>query len=328
MMKKENLQNSMEDLDYLAEQGFGKVQVSASDLQKIRKKVRKITGKNNLLTGVLLFASGLLIGTALLYFLSPEKRHEVPISQNDISKMESLETHEAETTMLDTIEIRPENFIKPTAPVKKEKLKVPETEVLTESKDPVILEPQELSSIPQEKLEQKLKFISNAQVFYLHDMKITNYTTLYFRKNEFMGLRGHPADQGAADNTRPAGSSLKESPTIYLHEEIANAMLQFKKAKYDEAFQTLKLVSTYNDHDLNCDFYQAMCLYYKKNYGKAIVLFDACIDDANNTFYQEALFYKALSLQEKGDKEEVIKLLERIVNEKGFYAEKARNLLH
>lgn len=101
-------------------------------------------------------------------------------------------------------------------------------------------------------------------------------------------------------------------------------MLYFKKKKYDDCIVTLSKVSTYNKTDVNCDFYLGMCYYYKKNYQKAQAYFTACIENANNSFLQEAMYYKALALAEEGNKNEAQHLLRKIVEEKEFYSDKAR----
>ncbi len=325
MRTKTTIKEDNSDLDYLSEIGYEITPVNASDIRNMRKRVNSLHLFNGMGSHLLLFVFGIALGTAVFYFFfsSPAK----PVVKEPIfaeGGAEKTKRSQQAIIVLDTVELSVDNFVNPVQNVYK---KAGSSNVLsaTESVDPAELTPKEISSIPEENLEQNLKFIINSQVFYLHDLKVTNYTTLYFRKNEFLGLDGTPAD--GLSSERENHSSLKQEATMYLHEEIANGMLQYKKGKYDEAFQTLKLVRTYNSEDLNCDFYSGMCLYQKGNFSKAIPFFDNCIDADNNAFYQEALFYKALSLRELGDGKAALPLLERISAEKGFYEKRAEELL-
>ncbi|PBQ31135.1 hypothetical protein CNR22_04935 [Sphingobacteriaceae bacterium] len=319
-----------DDLDYLAELGFEQVATDASDLNDLKKRIHRRTFSFSnlyLMSGSLIV--GVVIGFALFFGFSGDKKN---VSEKiNTSSLENPQTPDegepVKTITLDTINIVKENFIKPTAHKRLENAEKESTEQ-SESADKIISKPVDLSELAKGHLKEgKLKYIINAPVFYLHDMKITSYTTLYFEKNRFVRFSGLSAAYYASDEDNAKESNLKESADYYLHEEIASAMLKFKKGKYDEAIYTLKNVASYNAKDLNCDFYTAMCYYHKKNFTKAIPLFDECIFNANNTFLQEAMYYKALSLSENGNKEEAKKLFEKIVDEGEFYAIKAKAAL-
>lgn len=315
-----------DDLDYLADLGYAAVPVSQTDVEQLKKKVRRLTFGNSWNWSLFYFALGLLAGGFVLYFLLPARESNAAKLVEEYSEKPSVQSETTPTLILDTIEHLAENFVKPERTLKQtEEKKVDRESGIEESADPVALEPLELKTVPEAVLERNLKFIANSQVFYLHDLKITNYTSLYFKKNEFMGLRGTPADQLSPDKV--PGSSLKQQARTYLHEEIASAMLLYKQGKYDQVLHSLILIRTYTKNDLNCDFYAGMCWFQKKYFANAIPFFDVCIEADNNTFYQEALYYKALALKETGKREQALLLLQRVVNEQGFYAKKASELL-
>ena len=320
------------DLEYLAELGYESVPVMEADLSDLKKRMglKKQSGFKISSVSLVSLLMGVLIGFGLYYMIG-DRTQNANLSPHRDSVMNAPvdKTKTQPAIQLDTIEVSKENFIKPevrviTAPK-------PEANELTSARDSVdVIVPKaiDLSLLKSGGNEEdKLKFIVNAPVFYIHDLKITNYTTLYFRKNRFVKFSGVSAVYSASLDAQPAGSTLRQSAETYLHEELASAMLYFKKGKYDQAIQTLKLVSTYNDRDLNCSFYLAMCYYHKKNYNGAIDLFDDCLLSSNNTFLQEALYYKALSLYEANRRPEARALFERIVQEGEFYSEKAKAYL-
>jgi hypothetical protein len=322
-----------DDLDYLAGQGYDKVAVKASDLAELTKKVRAKTFSPNKGNYLILFS--LLIGVIIggLVFLLVSKKSE-PSAGHDFSiNSHTSKSNEPFSRMktidLDTVLVATENFVNPSS---KNSYPLEENTTMQAEEasavEPIVSIPVDATLLTEGVLrEDKLKYMINSQVFYLHDLKITNYTTLYFKMNKFVNFTGLSAEYSTKNGNVPAGSSLKQNANYYLHEEIAQAMLHFKKERYDQAITTLKLVSTYNDNDLNCDFYLAMCYYYKKNYNKALELYDLCIDNSNNAFLEEALFYKAVTLEESGRKEEARILFKRIVEENSFYKKKAESFL-
>lgn len=317
------------DLEYLAELGYESVSVTDADLSDLKKRMglRKKSGfKISFVSLVSLFI-GVLIGFGIYYIIGERAQNaNLPLYKESVVNESADKTNTQSAIQLDTIEVSKENFMKPH--VQALTATTHEANAINDVRDSVdVIVPKAidlslLKSIGNE--ENKLKFIMNAPVFYIHDLKITNYTTLYFKKNRFVKFSGVSAVYSTSLDAQPAGSSLRQSAETYLHEELASAILYFKRGKYNQAIQTLKLVSTYNDHDLNCSFYLAMSYYHKKNYNNAIDLFDECILNSNNTFLQEALYYKALSLYEANRHPEAKALFERIVQEGEFYSEKAK----
>lgn len=321
-----------DDLDYLAQQGFERVASTEADLAGLKRRIRKRSVSFrpfNLVLGSL--ALGVLIGMGVFVILSePGVMKSGQVGATHESKITPHQTEvESATILLDTIFVVNENFIKPVKTSKSRTKGPSSVEAATaDSALVIVAKPLDLTTLGSGELEEKkLKYMVNSPVFYLHDMKITNYTVLYFKKNHFVRYTGLSAAYSNTAEAAHAGARLKQSADYYLHEEIANAMRFFKNGNYDRAIVSLKTVSSYNDTDVNCDFYLAMCYHYKKSHTQAIEFFDRCIDSPNNTFLQEAMYYKAISLLESGSKEAAKKLFEKIVNEDEFYAVKARGYL-
>ena len=79
--------------------------------------------------------------------------------------------------------------------------------------------------------------------------------------------------------------------------------------------------------DANAQFYSGLCLHNIDRWRDAIKSFDLAISNQANTFNQEAYWYKALVYLEKGRFKKAKPILEKISEEKGFYAERANEAL-
>jgi len=325
-------ENYNDDLEYLAKQGFENVKVSDDDLNDLKKRIRRRSfsfGSVYLAVGSL-FVGG-AIGAALFFSVTErsDRNYSLKSAEQKTEQTASASGGNEKIIILDTISIEKENFINPSKISKQKSDKAVASNEAADSADVILSKPVDLSLLNNGIIkEEKLKYMANAPVFYLHDMKITSYTTLYFKKNHFVKFTGLSAAYSGTAESAPAGSGLKQSPDYYLHDEIANAMLQFKNGKYDLAIQSLKTIAFYNENDLNCDFYLAMCYYHKKNFNKAAELFDRCLTNTNNTFLQEAEYYKALSQHESGKAEDAKLLFRKIYEEEGFYSKKAKAYLN
>jgi len=321
-----------DDLDYLSQLGFEQVSVSDAEVMDLKKKIRsKSVSFRGIYFSLGSLVMGMIIGGVLFcIFYSKPINAPAPVKQENSVLITASESNTAQKIIeLDTVVVAKENFINPSVKVDKStQSKQANALSKIDSVDVIVSKPLDLSLLNAGEIkEEKLKYLVNSPVFYVHDMKITNYTTLYFKKNRFVKFTGLSAAYSATTETVAAGSGLKQNAEYYLHEEIANAMLNFKNRRYNDAINSLIIVSEFNKNDLNCDFYLAMCYYNKHSYLKAIELFDACIVNTNNAFLQEAMYYKALSLYENDNKNEARDLFKKIALENEFYAAKAKVFL-
>lgn len=329
--------NNIDDLDYLAQLGFEQVSVNELELKDLDSKIKKriFSYNNGLYFGFISLIVGVFIGISVFFSLnnSPEVIASTKTSGplNDSLPVKTKAT--PSTLILDTVNIIKENFVNPLA-INKKTIDTNSIVIKNELIDTV----SSISSKPinvalilgKNVNELKIKYILNAPIVYIHDLKVTNYTTLYFKKNQyvkFAAKEGLPVSYANKEDYAKSRSGLKQSADYYLHEEFSDALLSFKKGKYGQCIYALNVISSYNDEDINCNFYLGMCYYYKKDYKTAIDFFQRCIESSNNTFFQEAMYYSALSLYEKGEKGLAIEQFKLIANEGEFYSEKAKGFL-
>ncbi|MDO8999917.1 MAG: tetratricopeptide repeat protein [Bacteroidota bacterium] len=328
--------NNMDDLDYISELGFEKVVTTNNDLLDLSSKIKKriFSYNNGFYFGFISLIVGVFIGVSVFYMVDNQpKIYSSDFPNKILNEKPPVKQNTQIYLELDTVNISKENFVKPETHFKKiqdttnqlANIKHIDTAIIIPSK------PLDLSLLLENNIpESKIKYISNSSVVYIHDLKVTNYTTLYFKKNQFVKLPvkgGLPVSYANKDDLNRSRTGLKQSADYFLHEEFSDALLAFKNKNYNQSIYALNVISGYNDEDVNCNFYLGMCYYYKKNYSKANEFFDRCIQSSNNTFLQEATYYRALSLYESGDKVSAIQKFKFIAEEGEFYSEKAKAFL-
>lgn len=321
-----------DDLDYLAGLGFEKIPVSNSEIRKLSLKVRRRFfpgGSTGLVILSLLAGAGIAVvvmrglpsGTS-----QPEVSRNIPPALSENVKQPEVAE---QLIQLDTVRVVQENFVSPLAKHSPATLNTVQDEA--GESDTLDVVPMETISgfqlVGKGLTERRLRFIINSPVVYIHDLKVSDYRNLYFRKNQFVRIDdlGLPASQSLPDDA--TSSRLKQEATYFLHEELARALRDFNKGRYEQAMNKLQEVEQYNKSDINCDFYIGMCWYHRKNYANAIERLSNCLGNPNNAFLQEAMYYKALALLELGRREEAVQLLKKIEEEGEFYAVKAAGLL-
>lgn len=327
--------NNIDDLDYLAQLGFEKVAVNDADLADLKSKVksRTFSYNNGIYFGFISLIIGIFIGVSLFFMIDNKPELYSSNTPNKIlnDSLPAKKTLAETPIILDTINIVKENFIHTSSVVDHVTDNAGNT--YYSANDSVVMIPSkaiDVSAMLKETSESKIKYITNAPVVYIHDLKVTNYTSLYFKKNQYVRLPLKGALSVAYANKEDinkANPGLKQSADYFLHEEFSDALLSFKKGNYGQCIYSLNVISGYNDNDINCNFYLGMSYYYKKNYEKATEYLERCIEDQNNAFLQEAMYYKALALYENGDKELALEKFKVIADEGEFYAEKAKAFL-
>jgi len=314
------------DLEYLAELGFEKVNVGEPDIGDLHKRIksRSFSYNNAGFFGLISLLTGTFLGISVffIFYSSPlTKISTISVPVKTSAKQVSYELS------LDTINITHENFINPVLHSKPARNKINpayDNDTITISNLPISV----YSPSVQVMTEAKIKYVPNAPVIFLHDMKITDYSRLYFQHNRFISLRTQEGlDPSYANASEKHDNVLTPESHYYLHEAISDAMLFFSRKEYTRCLNTLQVIIEINPDDINSKFYSGMCYYYKKDFKNAINQFEDCINNPNNTFLNEATYYKALSRYNNGDKEEAIKLLREISEEGTFYSEKAKQFL-
>jgi tetratricopeptide (TPR) repeat protein len=316
------------DLDYLAELGFNACAVNEADITELKLKVK--TQSFSFKSGNYFYFVSLIVGVFIgisVFFTIYNTPHiyssKTNKYDNNITNFKAI----ADTSIiLDTINVINENFVK--APLIKKKF----IDTLINGTGN-INQTNEVSTIPivtlpkNEIKEAQIKYIANSSLFYLHDLKITNYSTLYFKLNKFISLNtsnGLSAAYANEEDYKKDDNLLETFKPYYLHQAIADAMLQFKNKNYKVCLNLLKSILEINENDINCKFYSGMCFYYNNNFNEAIKCFEFCTVNLNNTFLQESEYYTAKCYLELGNREEANKLFKKIASEEGFYSERVK----
>lgn len=163
-------------------------------------------------------------------------------------------------------------------------------------------------------------------IYHLLDYRVVDYTEL--RKEEFNvlynNLGGVPAayaSEWEMENEQP--QILQIAYVDYLRE----AMGLFSSGKYKAAENKFKTILKKYPDDANALFYGGMSLYRLGKNHKAVKRFEASLELDIRTFEQESAFYMALSLLADGDRDRAFEILEEIVEQGGFYAEQAQEIL-
>lgn len=320
--------DNTDDLEYLAHLGFAKTKIDERDIDELRSKIKNRTFSYN--NGVYFSFISLIVGVfiGVSCFFSIYNQPKIYATTADVILKDTIAKEIVSTNkiiVLDTVKVQHENFIY------SHKAKIIDTLAQAANDNDTIIivpiEPINISSISDKNLSpSKIKYMPNASVIYLHDLKITNYSVLYFNKNQQVKLSyngGLSASQANRTVTLSGVEGLKQEPSYYLHDIISEAMLYYKKGNYNQCINSLNTVSAYTNLDINCKFYYGMCYFNKKNFSKALTYFEDCISNTNNTFLQEALYYQALCLIETGNTDEAKTLLKQIVDDGEFYSQKA-----
>ncbi len=324
------------DLEYLAQLGFEKIPCSEADLNDLRAKVRSRSFSYN--SGSYFAFIGLIIGIFLgitvFFSLYTAPLSHIPFTAQSLQTQAPLkndnEPIKLSTLMLDTVNFVKENFVR-----EKKGLVIKITDTLTavntaDSTSNLSSLPIQLSTLEPKISEPEIKYIINSPVIFIHDLKITDYSFLYFRKNKFVALNvkeGLNAAYANKEDLKKYGNVLEPSDNYYLHQALSAAMLQFKDQKYTKCISSLSFIAGFNENDINCRFYIGMAYFYKKNYSAALKNFEECISNSNNAFLQESEYYKGLCLLELGNKAEAQTLFKKIADDGGFYADKAKRFL-
>ena len=170
--------------------------------------------------------------------------------------------------------------------------------------------------------------ISNISVKYVKELLTVNYKELHTEKittTEFE-LSGLPAS-AENKNSETLGDVQTIIKEIFYDDYLLEAMTLFRNNNFKAALKKYKVILEQYPKDLNALFYGALCYYNINQLNSAIAHFNSCIEHKYNTFYEEANWYKAISLFEKKDKSACIEILNKIIQGKGFYTKRAEELM-
>ncbi|MDZ4823883.1 MAG: tetratricopeptide repeat protein [Flavobacteriales bacterium] len=97
----------------------------------------------------------------------------------------------------------------------------------------------------------------------------------------------------------------------------------FYKGNFNRCLEHFRVVLKQYPDDANAQFYSGMCYFKKKDYSRAIASFDKSLANQTQTFSEEGLFYKAVSLKHLGKSKEACVIFTLIKNSSSFYKQNA-----
>lgn len=171
----------------------------------------------------------------------------------------------------------------------------------------------------------------NAQVGFILDLKVTEFDKYY--KTETIEVRelpltGVPAkyeDDNGVIRDYEEEETVRQVPADQF---LREGLLAFRDARYGKCIGKMETLLKHNPDDINALFYSAVSYVKLEMYDKAIPLLDHILQDPNNVFDEEALWYKALALDANGDTQAAQILFKQISDKGGFYAEQAKRKIH
>ena len=191
--------------------------------------------------------------------------------------------------------------------------------------------------MPQKKIEvlggalienQTISVHKNFTHTFIFDLKITSYA-------EFYEVPGQPgpekttATEARYEKKEEGGKDLSRQDLEKLTTEdvLIKAMDNFSKNNFTNALKLFNILLSYESEDVNSLFYGAICYKNLNRMEDAIGYLDRVLLNTNTSFYEEAEWEKAQVYVQLKDFKKAELLLDKIFKEKGFYAERARDLL-
>ena len=159
-------------------------------------------------------------------------------------------------------------------------------------------------------------------------MKVTNYRLYYFKRNEGINLAVNTGVSAQYENSSNIERTiLSKNSAYFAHKIIQRAMRLFDNKDYTGCIEELNMLYDYNKDDANTQFYLGLCYYQLGKYKLAQLFFNKNSENVINIFHQESEFYEALCLLKTNQTELAKAQLQRIVVNKGFYCDRAKEIL-
>ncbi len=325
ILEREKIYNHMLscELCAFAVNGFASAPFSINEVVAIDSIVDKKTKVNSLTFAKALIVVFSVAFIFIFYFYSNSFNNKTPIATKQIISIEKNKTTEK---IISPVLI--ENKITPA--IKAQRISNKKT-IETQNKTEV---PNEINPIKINNLNDKiyhsknsLKTVYSSSDFYLHNCKIANYSSLYFkpRKQEktFLGLPPFIENKDAMIELNEQG----EKETITLIAILNNAIEELNLSHFEKAIVQFNKLLNYNSSDINALFYSGIANYNLNDYDKAIKHFEKTLSIHSNAFREETNWHLAICYLKNNEIEKGKKILEKIESENGFYAERAKEKL-
>ncbi|HBF89433.1 MAG TPA: hypothetical protein DDX39_12395 [Bacteroidales bacterium] len=305
--------------------GFSNNPLAIEDLAKLKRRYRK--SHPNTIVILTLSAIFLLIAFLAIFYVTTsrqsskkaekqiEKREENNADKfyfnNEIASNENIQLSEKMTTQKTS----------------KQHINEESNSVKTEMIQRIPKVNSEKADVPMITKNVKNLIRSNAPIYYMFDLKIVVY--LNRMPTNLSELEQALDAKFENRQTILKGSDEKsEFEKIPYVQYLYETMELFSKNNYKSAKNNFQTIIQHYPDDINANFYLGLCYYHLKNSEKSIACFENVIQISINTFYEEAKWYKALSLKKMHNDIQSEKILNEIISDDGFYSERAKKLLN
>ncbi len=158
-----------------------------------------------------------------------------------------------------------------------------------------------------------------------HDLKLVHPEELYpYEPGVFLEMQSVSA--AYPDRKTEQSNSEKQRSmayTVYMD----RALGQFSDADHRACLKSLNFLLEQYPNDVNALFYAGLCSYNLALYERARQFLHRAATHQVDSFYEEATWYHALTLDRLGEQEAAQEAFARIAAEQGFYATRAMERL-
>lgn len=237
--------------------------------------------------------------------------HEKLITSNELIKNQEIQKLEKET------------------PLKIEEKPVAvdlEIEKNTNKENDIQLPIQSSGKIPNS--NKNTLYYKDAKEVYLSDLKNVDYRAYRNRPIKVRNTLdvGIPANQ-SSEKDKPEFPSLQITEITYIDYLSTSAEI-FSNGDYKNALKNyLTILDTYSD-DVNANFYGGLCYFNLGQFEEATTLLKKSYTLGYGNFREEARWFSARAHVERKNKIKAKYLLNEIISEGGFYAERAKELIN
>jgi tetratricopeptide (TPR) repeat protein len=190
------------------------------------------------------------------------------------------------------------------------------------------LSPKPLHELPQSRIKT-LPYREVSEV-YLNDLKAVDYRQL--REEKPIRLlqelpTGTPANQ-SNDRTFQTETDDIQARQINYIDYLEETQRYFDQQAFKRALRRYLIILEHYPEDVNAHFYSGLCYHNLGQYAKAIEHFDQSFTLQIGNFREESEWFKAKALLQLKDQYSAKVLLDKIQQERGFYSERATELLN
>lgn len=171
---------------------------------------------------------------------------------------------------------------------------------------------------------------TNVPTFYVEKFLMVDYSSIYTEQIpvQVIEYSGTPANLESADKSN---TSLVEPKVITKFVTYKSYLFEtqelFAVNNFKGALKRYNVILAHYPNDLNAHFYGGLCYFNLKQPQKALEHFEVAQKHMYNTFKIDAEWYSAKAYRLMKDNETCKSILEKIIQDNGYYAKQALDML-